>query len=102
MSSSPESAVEQIRPAMARTNQLFNLEVIGKQNFDALNEVYTADARILPPGAPMISGREGIKAFWSNLVRSANVKSAALSSLEVMQGGEGLVEIGQATLTLEP
>lgn len=84
---------------MASTNDLFNTEVFGKQNFTALDDVYTSDARILPPGAPMISGREAIKKFWSDLVQSA--RSAVLTSVDVMLAGDGVVEIGKATLTLE-
>jgi ketosteroid isomerase-like protein len=87
---------------MANTNDLFNSEVFAKRNFDALDNIYTADARILPPGAPMISGREAIKSFWTNLVQSANAKSAVLTSIDVMPAGDGVVEIGQATLTVEP
>jgi ketosteroid isomerase-like protein len=72
---------------MATTNDLFNTEVFGKRNFDALDKVYTADARILPPGAPMISDRQAIKEFWSNLIQSVNAKSAVLASLEVTPDG---------------
>jgi hypothetical protein len=56
MSASAEPAGEQIRSAMARTNDLFNAEVFGKRNFEALDDIYTENARILPPGAEMISG----------------------------------------------
>jgi hypothetical protein len=48
---------------MASTNDLFTSEVFGKRNFDALDNIYTAEARILPPGAPMISGREASRNF---------------------------------------
>jgi ketosteroid isomerase-like protein len=95
-------ALEEIKPAMQSTNELFNLEVVGKRNFAALDNIYTRTARILPPGAPMISGREAIKKFWSDLVQSTNAKSAVLASVEVMSSGEGVVEIGRATLTVEP
>ncbi|MCU1257851.1 MAG: hypothetical protein JWO80_736 [Bryobacterales bacterium] len=87
---------------MAETNAVFNAEVFGKRNFDALDRIYTANASILPPGAPMISGRAAIKEFWSNLIQSANAKSAVLASVEVMPAGDGVVEIGRATLTVEP
>jgi ketosteroid isomerase-like protein len=102
MSTSPRPALDEIRRAMANTNELFNSEVLGKRNFDALDEMYTAEARILPPGAPMISGREAIKGFWSNLIQSVNARSAALESLDVMQAGDGAVEIGRATLRVGP
>ena len=87
---------------MASTNDLFNTEVFGKRNFDALDRIYTTNATILPPGAPMISGRQAIKEFWSNLIESANAKSALLSSVEVTPTGDGVVEIGRATLTVQP
>ena len=95
-------AFDSIQRAMQSTNTLFNLEVFGKRNFAALDDIYTRGARILPPGAPMISGREAIKKFWTDLVQSANAKSAILASVDVMPAGDGVVEIGKATLTVEP
>ena len=87
---------------MAATNALFNTEVFGKRNFDALDDIYTSDARILPPGGPMVSGRGAIKKFWSDLVQAAHAKSAVLASVDAMPAGDGVVEIGRATLTVEP
>jgi len=87
---------------MAATNEIFNQEVFGKRNFSALNEIYTTNAYILPPGGPMVSGLPGITEFWSNLVQSANATAAVLRSIEVMPTGDGVVEIGQATLSIQP
>jgi ketosteroid isomerase-like protein len=102
MASPQPVALDQIKRSMAATNDLFNHEVFGKRNFAALDDVYTSDARILPPGAPLISGREAIKKFWSDLIQSVNATSAVLSSVDVMPAGDGLVEIGGATLTIHP
>jgi ketosteroid isomerase-like protein len=96
------ATLDQIKRSMQSTNDLFNSEVFGKRNFAALDDIYTRNARILPPGAPMISGREAIKKFWSDLVQSANATSAVLASVDVMPVGDGAVEIGKATLTVEP
>jgi ketosteroid isomerase-like protein len=98
----PQPALNQIRAAMATTNDLFNTEVFGKRNFAAPDRIYTTDATILPPGASMISGRLAIKEFWSNLIQSANAKSAVLSSVNITPAGDGVVEIGRATLTVQP
>ena len=87
---------------MARINNLFNVEVFQNRNFAAIDEIYTEDARILPPGAPMVAGRPAIKEFWSNLIQAVNAKSAVLTSLDIMAAGDGLVEIGRADLTVEP
>jgi ketosteroid isomerase-like protein len=102
MASPQASALGQIKLAMARANDLFNSEVFGNKNFAALDHIYTSEARILPPGAPMISGREQIQKFWSDFIQSTNAKSAVLSSVDVMPAGDGLVEIGRATLTIQP
>jgi ketosteroid isomerase-like protein len=102
MSTQAQSSLQQIRIAMADTNDLFNVEVFGKRNFDALDDIYTSGARILPPGAQMISGRKAIKDFWSNMIQSVNAKSATLQSIDVMPAGDGAVEIGRAVLTVEP
>ena len=63
MGSTKQSALDEVKLAMANTNALFVNEVFGNRNLTALDEIYTSDARILPPGAPMVSGREAIKKF---------------------------------------
>ena len=95
-------ALGTIKLAMASTNELFNSEVFGKGNLAAFDDIYTADARILPPGAPMISGRDAIKAFWGSTIAALKATSAVLSSVDVMQAGDDLVEIGSALLTIAP
>jgi len=97
-----QKTMEQTKLVMAETNRLFETEVIGNQNFDALDQIYTADARILPPGTTMISGRSDIKRFWSDLVASSNATSGVLESVDIIPAGDGLVEIGKATLSMAP
>ena len=88
-----------ISAAMRQTNDLFNAEVASKRNFEALDRVYTADARILPPGAPMIEGRAQIKSFWATAVAGMDVKSVTLATVHADAAGDGVVEIGRAELT---
>ena len=95
------SAPDSLRLALITTNELFSSEVVGKRNFAALDEVYTVDARILPPFAPMISGREAIKKFWIDTVQAHNAKSAVLESVDVIPTGDSVVEIRQAVITNE-
>jgi len=94
--------INEIKQRMAETNDLFNSEVFARRNFDALDKIYTSDARILPPGAPMISGRPAIKKFWADMVHGAYAVAAELSSVDVMSAGDGVVEIGRAVLTVAP
>ena len=71
--------IREIKRRMAEANDLFNKEVFGRRRFDTLDLIYTRDARILPPGAPMIVGLPAIKRFWSDMVTATHANSAVLS-----------------------
>jgi ketosteroid isomerase-like protein len=90
---------DSIAAGMRQTNAVFGTEVSEKRNFDALDKVYTANARILPPGAPMVEGREAIKGFWKQAIAGMDVKSVVLSTVNAEVTGDSVVEIGRAELT---
>ena len=73
---SPESALDAVQMAMASTNELFNTEVFGNRNFDALDAVDTTDARILPPGAPMVFVRDVVEIGCATLTAEPDGQSA--------------------------
>ena len=54
---------------------------------------YTSDARILPPGASSIDGRQGIQEFWQGFV-DAKVADLTLRSDEIEDFGSQALEIG--------
>jgi ketosteroid isomerase-like protein len=83
---------------ISRTNRVFEEEVAAKRNIAALDDVYTADARILPPGAEMVSGRENIKNFWKGAIESMNVSAVKLETVDFQALGDTGIEIGRATL----
>lgn len=92
------SVSDQVAEAMRATNDRFCREVIAEGNTDALAQVYTADARILPPGTDIIEGLEAIRGFWKEAITSLDLTGARLTSVSVDQCGEGAVEIGRAEL----
>jgi hypothetical protein len=67
------AGLDDVRKAMQVTNERFCHEVIGKGKFDAIDHVYTAGARILPPGAPLMEGREAIKGFWQAAIAALGI-----------------------------
>ena len=91
-----------MNPAVAqdiqKTNRIFEQEVAAKRNIDALDHVYTQNARILPPGAEMVSGRENIKTFWRTAIESMGVKAVKLRTVDFEPLGDTGFEIGRATL----
>ena len=81
---------------MQATNRLFEEELVAKHNIDALDRIYTAGARVLPPGAPMVTGLAGIKEFWRAAL--AGVTAAKLETVEVQVTGDSAVEVGRSVL----
>jgi ketosteroid isomerase-like protein len=51
------------------------------------------------PGAPMIEGREQIKAFWKQAIAGMGLTAAKLTTVNAESAGDGIVEIGRADLT---
>jgi len=91
---------EPVLAAMRQTNNLFDSEVIKNRKIEQLDLVYTANARILPPGARMIEGRSHIKTFWQQTISDLGLKSATLSTVDAEATGESVIEIGRADLTV--
>ena len=86
-----------IQSEISRTNRTFE-EAVAAHTTAPLDAVYTVNARILPPGAEMISGRENIKAFWKSATDGLNVRSVKLETVEFELLGDAGHEIGRATL----
>jgi ketosteroid isomerase-like protein len=91
---------DSIQGEMQQVNALFGETVVKGRNFAALDKVYTIDARILPPGADLIEGRENIKGFWQAAVAGMNVQDAKLVSVNAHLAGDSVIEVGRAKLFL--
>jgi ketosteroid isomerase-like protein len=94
------SVPDAVLTAMRKTNDLFHTAVVGKRDVQQLDRIYTAGARLLPPGASMITGRDGIRAFWQQAIAGMALESARLTSVETQMAGENVFEIGRADLTM--
>jgi ketosteroid isomerase-like protein len=94
----PESSAARrgIDAANRRYESAFNAGDPGR----AAREVYTRDARVLPPGAPLVRGRDEIIGFWQAAVQQMDIRKVVLETVELDVHGEHAHEIGRATLTV--
>ena len=65
---------------------------------DAARGVYTRDAQIQPPGAPLIEGRENIAAFWAAAQQELGIVSAKLSTVRLRMAGPYVHQLGAVAL----
>ena len=91
---------ENVAAGIRKTNDLFESELVAKQNVQAIDQIYTSNARILPPGAEMIGGRDQVKAFWKEAISGLGMQSVKLTTVDMEQLGDGVLEIGRADLSV--
>ena len=86
------SVAEQIHAA----NDRF-IEAVRTADAIAMPALYTKDAQILPPNRELVSGEEGITAFWRSFVE-LGIRDARPVTLEVITMGDVAVELGTYSL----
>lgn len=91
-------ATDQNHAEFQQVNRIFETDVISKRDFSAISRVYTAQAKLLPPGAEMLTGMDHIRNFWEQAVSSLNVQSLNLSTLDLQISGDIAVEVGRAEM----
>jgi ketosteroid isomerase-like protein len=65
----------------------------------AARGVYTRDAQIQPPGAPLVEGRENIADFWAGGQQQLGIQAAQLTTVKLRQAGRYIHQLGAFTLT---
>lgn len=92
--------MEEIRETIKNTNLKF-AEIFKRGDAAGVAALYTSDARLLPPGVPMMSGAEAIEKFWQAAM-NMGIKEATLETIDVeSSGGDLATEIGKFTLGIE-
>lgn len=99
MSSASPQVDADVRRGVHATNRRFEQHFNLGDPAGAAREVYSEGARILPPGAPLVEGREAIGRFWSD-AQAGGLERVALSTVDLQPSGDQLYEIGRAALTL--
>ncbi|MEZ4861720.1 MAG: DUF4440 domain-containing protein [Caldilineaceae bacterium] len=92
MSQQPSSIRQQINS----TNAAF-VAALQRGDSAAMAATYTEDAQLLPPGAPVISGKAAIQAFWQGAL-DMGVGDGVLETLELEVHGDTAWEMGQGVL----
>jgi uncharacterized protein (TIGR02246 family) len=67
-----------------------------KGDIAALAQLYSADARLLPPNSPIVDGRPAIQAFWQGAY-DQGMKRIELKTGEVFGGDNTATEVGTYT-----
>ncbi len=76
------------------------MQALADEDAAAATNCYTADAQLLPPGAPMVEGHDAIKQYWTAGI-GAGAGGLKLVSGEVRDWDDEAYEVGTYTISLE-
>ena len=96
----PAMDMAQVREAIVANNLKLG-EAIRMGDAAALAALYTDEAKLLPPNSETIVGRQGIEAFWGGGIQMG-IKDVVLTTVDVIEMGEMVCEIGEYKLTIQP
>ena len=92
--------MENAQAAIKTTNQKF-MDAFKRGDAAGIAALYTDEAKLLPPGNQMTSGREAIKSFWQGAMNKG-IKEAKLETVGIEAGGDLAYEIGRFALAVQP
>jgi uncharacterized protein (TIGR02246 family) len=84
---------------ISAVNRIFE-EAVRRRDLERIASVYTANAIALPPGGPIVQGRENIKRLWGSALEEMGVKSVKIETVDLQLAGDLACEVGRATLDL--
>lgn len=88
-----------VRSGVDATNRAAEQAVADGDVAGFVQRVYTDDAVILPPGAPMMTGHDEIEQFWSSAAQQLGLTGIRLQTDELVPMGSDMAyEIGTGTL----
>lgn len=91
-------AQQSVRKIIDANNKQF-IEAFNKGDAAAIANMYTMDARVLPPNSEMVEGRANIQKYWQGAM-TAGLKIVSLEAVHVEPQGNIAVEVGRYTLTI--
>jgi uncharacterized protein (TIGR02246 family) len=90
-SAADESAVKETDAQWAKT--------AGANNLDGTVAYYTDDASLLPPNAPIATGKPAIRAVWATMLSPDTTVSWQVSTADVARSGELAYVMGTYQIT---
>ena len=94
----PRVDVASEESAIRALNRQFE-QAVASKNADAVAQLYATDALIMPPNAPVVRGREAIRAFWTDMVKSNPTVSLTSTDIDIAASGDLATDVGTYTFS---
>jgi uncharacterized protein (TIGR02246 family) len=94
----PRVDVANEESAIRAVNRQFE-QAVASKNADAVANLYSTDALVMAPNMPAVRGREAIRSFWTEMVKSSPTVSLTSTDIDVSGTGDLATDVGTYTFS---
>jgi len=95
---SKQAEVSASKIELGRMNRDF-AAALNAKDAKAAAALYTEDAVLIPPGEPVVRGREAIEEYWKSALESGGVRDVSVETMDARSSGSLGYETGTYVLT---
>ena len=86
----------EVREAISAGDKMF-MEAFERGDAAGIATLYTEKGQVLPPNTDIVSGRQGIQAFWQGAI-DMGIKAVKLETTEFEEHGDTAIGVGKYSL----
>jgi len=95
---SMQAEVSASKAELGRMNRDF-AAALNAKDAKAAAALYTEDAVLIPPGEPLVRGREAIEEYWRGAIEAGGVRDVSVETMDALSSGSLGYETGSFVLT---
>ena len=96
---SMQTEVSASRIELGQMNRGFGAALNAK-DAKAAAALYTEDAVLIPPGEPLVRGREAIEEYWRGAIELGGIREVSVETMDALSSGSLGYETGSFVLTV--
>jgi uncharacterized protein (TIGR02246 family) len=88
-----------VRRSVDEGNRKFGAAA-ARKDYAGMAALYTDNAKVLPPDAPIVTGKKAIEEFWRAAATALGLTDVTLKTIDLEVTGDTAYELGEADLQL--
>ena len=96
---SMQTEVSASKIELGQMNRAF-AAALNAKDAKAAAAAYTEDAVLIPPGEPLVRGREAIEEYWRSAIELGGIRDVSVETMDALSSGSLGYETGSFVLTV--
>jgi uncharacterized protein (TIGR02246 family) len=92
-------STDAVRHSVNEGNRKFGAAA-ARKDYAGMAALYTDNAKVMPPDAPIVTGKKAIEEFWRAAATALGLTDVTLKTVDLEVTGDTAYEVGEANLKL--